>query len=555
MNLLIPGRHLAQTRFQQTYLNRILSTPLSELDFYEGRNPHVPPQTCITHMIFAITSANQCNSRYNPIPFPIRAVSTDRFARVLKDAHDVSYSILGIPHYPKSGRFADTAIKEINEQRRTQPPITPQNTVIMLSTPEVIPLYRKLGYSVLPAELDWHSGSVKEITPIQAIKTIADAGETWAKEKTIKATLSRSSRSVFFDFPDIIERLLWLYRDPLLNDDGGITDERDYEVYGQAMSNPAALECKYRDIRSGIREGKIADEGCADGALLVHIARDFPDSDLYGIEITSRFLQEAQNRKQRGEYGESFVVFRQMNCMNPVFEDNSINTVICNSTLHELWSYIDQEKSLRTYLRHKLASLVPGGRLVIRDVTGPFDKDKPVLLWANDKDGTNQNPLAPCGSSKELKKHLDSLSTRARFIRFAYDFLREMREKNRRKPDTAISFEEVTIDKETYFRMRLKDAQEFISRKDYTESWLSELNEEFAFYDFDEWKRLLADEGFEIIENASEPLKGSRAYVNEWIVENSYNDSVALYEETDRGLANCPWPVTNMVLIAQKPGN
>jgi len=70
--LLFPGRHLVNTRFQETYLRRVLSTPPKAL-------PGVIAGRCElegapTEIIFAITSANQENSRFNPIPFHVRAM-------------------------------------------------------------------------------------------------------------------------------------------------------------------------------------------------------------------------------------------------------------------------------------------------------------------------------------------------------------------------------------------------------------------------------------------------------------------------------------------------
>jgi len=76
--LLFPGRHLVNTRFQEDYLKRILSTKPIELSgFMPGcAELNAPP----SEIIFAITSGNQENSRFNPIPFHVRAMGVDRFA-------------------------------------------------------------------------------------------------------------------------------------------------------------------------------------------------------------------------------------------------------------------------------------------------------------------------------------------------------------------------------------------------------------------------------------------------------------------------------------------
>jgi len=70
--LLFPGRHILHTRFQEQYLlDHVRSAP-----------------TPVDRVVFAITSANQSHSRYNPLPLHVRAVGVDRFARGFGDSHE-----------------------------------------------------------------------------------------------------------------------------------------------------------------------------------------------------------------------------------------------------------------------------------------------------------------------------------------------------------------------------------------------------------------------------------------------------------------------------------
>ncbi len=73
--LLFPGRHLVNTSFQASYLKRVLTEkPSTVPGVVAGKTLlQAPP----TEVLFAITSANQENSRFNPIPFHIRAVGVD----------------------------------------------------------------------------------------------------------------------------------------------------------------------------------------------------------------------------------------------------------------------------------------------------------------------------------------------------------------------------------------------------------------------------------------------------------------------------------------------
>ena len=93
--LLFPGRHLVNTVFQANYLLRAVSDVKSLPGVPGKRSIPSSPYT----LVFAITSANQENSRYNPIPFHIRAIGVDRFARDLQAQMPFRYLIYGIPHY------------------------------------------------------------------------------------------------------------------------------------------------------------------------------------------------------------------------------------------------------------------------------------------------------------------------------------------------------------------------------------------------------------------------------------------------------------------------
>jgi SAM-dependent methyltransferase len=300
------------------------------------------------------------------------------------------------------------------------------------------------------------------------------------------------------------------------------------------------IRLKYLDIQNTIRSGRIADEGCADGALLAEISRDFPDSDLFGIDLSSEFASRFLERQRAGEFGGAYVHFFHRNLLDRIFEPESIDTTICNSTLHELWSYAEREKTVRAYLAEKFRQLRPVGRLVIRDVVGPDDGEREVLLWCSDADGQNF-------STTELARHkdrsaawLNKLSTRSRFFLFAQDFL---------GGQSGFSFKEESQRDRPMFRLTLQQAAEFLSKKDYTDNWSSEMNEEFCFWNFSKWKQVLAEIGFQIFENPNNPAEGSRVYTNSWIVEHRHAGHAEIMDLQGLILS---WPPTNMILVAEK---
>lgn len=548
--LLFPGRHLINTSFQERYLTDLLKSPIEKMKFLGELK--IPPNEKINEIIFAVTSANQSRSRYNPIPFWARAISIDRFARQFKETFKVHYRIIGIPHYPPTSTFADLILKEIRESTPDNLSLTPENTIILCSTPGLIELYIKLGFAVLSAEYDYAEKRHKEKTPIDIIKDVFDKKIRWENSSEFKNGVSKSSFEVWEDFADIPSAIKRIWEDPILTESGSLTKERNYSTYAAGMGHTELINLKYNDVKKAIAPGKIVDEGCADGALIAQIAKDFPDSDIIGIEITSEFIARCLERQRAGEFGGTFVHFHQRNLFDKIFEDNSIDCTICNSTTHEIWSYGRGKESLSEYIEKKFVQLRPGGRLIIRDVVGPENKEIEIWLKANQQDGLNEDIFKNFETNEELARHLKNLSTHARFKRFAEDFLKDMRESGKRGPETKIKYREETIDGIPYFITSLKNAVEFMTKKDYTDNWESELNEEFAFMSFGEWKKFLSDRGFRIIENPNESTKSSRVYSNQWIVENRFRNKTDLFIKTKNSIEKIEYPVTNMVLIGEK---
>ena len=537
--LLFPGRHIVNTSFQERYLLEHLGAAVADMPLVgEGR----PPGN-VARVVFAITSANQSHSRYNPVPLHVRSVGVDRFARGLKERLGVEYRIVPVPHYNPTERFASFLLKELREVTDGEVELSPRDTVVLSSTPGLNRQFLALGFGMLPGELE--SADPERYCsppPAEVLKRVAAAGEGWRRAGAVGALLAPSTLGLWRDFPDVPRRVLRLYRDPLLTDQGGLTEMRNYSVYAAGMNERAALALKYEDIRHSVVPGKIVDEGCADGALLVPLARDFPDSDLVGLEITGEFFARCLERQRAMEFGGTYVHFHQRNITEPVFEPGSIDTTICNSTTHELWSYGRQAETLRAYLREKYRQTRRRGRIVIRDVVGPEDKEREVHLWCDDRDGSADDAGEPA-----------AMSTAARFRRFARDFLAELRAAGRRDGDTVIRYREETVGGRRYFVLRLRDAAEFMTKKDYVANWRSEMNEEFAFWDFAEWKRELAAAGFAVLEDASDPGKRSRAYTNPWIVKNRLEGKVELWVRgADGALERMAYPVTNMVLVGER---
>jgi cyclopropane fatty-acyl-phospholipid synthase-like methyltransferase len=535
--VLIPGRHLITTDFQDHYFKKILNSSLEELEIL-NKNKKLKP---IKKIIFAITSSNQSHSRYNPIPFHNRLIGIDRFAKQFQDNLNIQYESFGIPHYRKSKNFIDITLKEIEEQSNQRLKLTPKNTIVLCSTKSIIDEYIKKGFSVLPAELDYKKNIYHTLAPQPILEKLIENKKEWITNSEIKSLLSISQVGFFKDFPEILDYVEHIFDEPLLTDSGSLTEDRDYSSYSFQMSNEEILNVKYDEIKPFIKEGKIVDEGCADGALLVKIGRDYPDSDLIGIEITSEFIARCKERQRSGEFGQNYVYFHQRNLLKAIFKENSIDTCICNSTTHELWSYANQKKSLTSYFKKKFKQLKKGGRLIIRDVVGPENKNKKVLLKLNCNDGKNiDKPL-----KKVTQKELGSLSTYGLFVQFSQDFLKELIDKKIRKESDKITYSIKEINNVKYIETTMKNAYEFLSKKDYIDNWYSEMNEEFGFWNLSDWKNELEKIGFRVLEE-------SRSYTSKWIKENRFENKVEIFEENENKLKKINYPTTNMILVSEK---
>jgi hypothetical protein len=175
--------------------------------------------------------------------------------------------------------------------------------------------------------------------------------------------------------------------------------------------------------------------------------------------------------------------------------------------------------------------------------------DEEVLLRLEHRDGANEGIFAPFDDSRALERHLRSLSTYARFKRFARDFLPDPA---RAPGATAFPYRESVFAGDRCAVLALRYAAEFMSKKDYVENWQSEMRETFSFWDFAAWKAALVAAGFRVLENPNEPELGSRVYTSAWIREKRWAGKVALYRRRGGRLEPLPFPPTNIVLVGEK---
>jgi hypothetical protein len=507
MQLLLPGRHHLLTTDLLAHLTLLLA------------------ERKVTAVLWAITSANHQNTRRNPLPGHRREAAIDAFAAEL-DAPSFVYHIDDIGDSP---RYADYILKKVDVDSRGRFRLGPADTIVATGTPELAGQFIALGYKVVPAEPE---GGV---APWEVQARLVEAGLGGADLEAhpeFLTRVSRASRRLWVRY-GYLSQLVDLHRHPVGTDDGDLTATRDYNVYTRAFDEGAGRKAAL--IRGHVRPGRVVDVGCCTGSLIQQLCREpeLRESDFYGIEMARPLYEECLHRKRQGAFANDHVFFHQANAAeDAVFAANSVDTFLTFSLTHELESY-QGRAFLERFIGLLHSQLCIGGRWLNVDVVGPEGGDEAVRLWLREDDGVigDDSPL-PEGRA-EMKACLAGLSTLGRFLRFARDF--------RHAEGYRLEYTLERTSEGAFAVLPLRDACEFLSKKDYLDNWRSEMHEAFCYWGFGDWRVAVERAGFRV-------MPASHAFTNPWIVANRYEGKVRLL----RGGEAMPWPVTNMLLVAEK---
>lgn len=530
MNILIPGRHHLLTDYQFKYYFKLLQQGLFNTLDVDG-NPTGIDQP-IHNLIFAVTSANHSNTRRNPVPFFLRALPILDFCQEL----NVQGFIYGIDDVGHLDDFAGYVLKKIRHDSDGFHDLTPENTLVACSTP-VMDMYAAKGFRILPVELvDKGTWQTAGPNPWELVEEIAATPGNWRQSARVLDQLYASSFHIWSQYR-LGEKVKMLFSDAMIGEDGDLTESRDYSAYVRQMDEIAEL--KYRETASHIRPGRVGDIGCAVGTWIKLASKDarLRESDFFGIEVARQLYQICMQRKENGEFSNPCVFFAQKNAVTDLcFDRNSMNTIHTSSLTHEIESY-GGRADLLAFIRNRFEELAPGGVWINRDVVGPSQPDQMIWMKLNATDGRNDDWELPPANAKELASYLKGLSTRALFLRFAVDF--------RQEEGYQMAYRWVESQGQEYAALRLADAMEFISRKDYPDNWRSEMHETFTFWSFEDWKLELAKAGY-FIEEAS------HAYTNNWLVENRYRGKADLFSPENGVAIPLEYPETHMLMVAGK---
>lgn len=517
--LLIPGRHQAITRFQVAHLKELLASETV------ARNAEI---------IWAVTSANHAGTQRNPISGSRRLGMIE----AVSVAEQLPSQVFRITNMTEKTNFAHYLIEGVRLESKGRVTMTPENTLVITSTKSVAEQYQLLGFAIDTAEYDETFTTERGPRPWDVVEEIIKSGPQWRTSAIVQDELHPVCLEQYERYglgDDIVE----VFQDPLIDsDDGDITTTRDYNSYRQAFEDGAIR--KVADFEQYVQAGRILDVGSATGETLKILANkpELFESDFYGVEAARPLYQICQQRKDNGEFGDANVFFYQRNIMrSSLFPHNSLNTIITMALTHEIESYLGRAE-LKAFIKRMYDILAPGGVYINYDVLGPHEKDTIVYALLNDADGETPDELYPDIPDEQLPDFLRSLSTKARFGRFVKDF-------RAKEGDQIVASTEI-IDGKEYVVVRYADFCDFLAKKDYANSWLSEMHERFCFWEYNDWEAALKEVGFEIAD-------GSEAKQNPWLIENRFAPAAKVFKKEDAGLVEMPQPVTNVLLVARKP--
>jgi SAM-dependent methyltransferase len=265
--------------------------------------------------------------------------------------------------------------------------------------------------------------------------------------------------------------------------------------------------------------GRVADMGSGSGRGTFDLACLHPDLDLVGVDINPAAVASSQSTYQRAN-----LRYLQGDIADDLFPPASFDGILDSSVLHHVTSFTGfSTDRLMSCLDHQVAALRPDGVLIIRDFVAPDGPDD-ILLDVRSDDGVEDGPVP-------------ALSTWALWRRYASSV------RNSRYRPGELPWDDDGVPDLGWRRLRcrLRDAQEFLLRKDYRADWDIEMLEEYTYWTQAEFVRAIESRALRLIVAA--PIR------NPWIMANRYHGKARLF---GRDGASLPFPPTNILVVGQK---
>ena len=245
--------------------------------------------------------------------------------------------------------------------------------------------------------------------------------------------------------------------------------------YLNTMNNSLKQKAVILDYIVG---NSVLDVGPGGGALLDLIEKKMPNLDIKGIDLSENVINELTKKKLKEGHIWNIIKGDALN-LSKYFENNSIDTIIYSSIIHELYSYIPyngkkfNKETIKVALKEAYSILSIGGRIIIRDgiMSSPIDSYR--IIEFNDKEDI-----------KKLDRYINDFKGRT------------------------ITYEKIN---DNTVKMLINDAMEFL----YTYTWGEdsyplEVQEQFGYFTLEEYISFIKENlpNSKIIESKSYLQKG-----------------------------------------------
>ncbi len=149
-----------------------------------------------------------------------------------------------------------------------------------------------------------------------------------------------------------------------------VSNEQDYLDHMNSARSDKARMLDYT------QEGTVVEVGPGGGVILDLLESRFPESEIIGVDISSEVVTALAKIKE--EKGSTWSILSGDAYELPRLFPKGFDTVIFCSLLHEIYSYVEDEKgrkfqlaSVERLLRSAYRGLRKGGRIIIRDGVAP----------------------------------------------------------------------------------------------------------------------------------------------------------------------------------------
>ena len=136
----------------------------------------------------------------------------------------------------------------------------------------------------------------------------------------------------------------------------------------------------------------ILDVGPGGGVVMDLIEKTRPELQITGIDLSQNVIDKLTEKKIKEQHNWNIVKGDALN-LSKYFKENSIDTIIYSSIIHELYSYIEtdgkkfNQKTIKIALQEAYKILAKKGRIIIRDgiMTSPTNQYR-LIEFKNPKD-------------------------------------------------------------------------------------------------------------------------------------------------------------------------